>query len=43
MISNLCALWKIDKEIAEIEFYHDEENVYLHLAENSIKTKQVLN
>ena len=42
--SNLCALWEQDEEVAEIEFYYDEvEKVCLHLAENSVKAKQVLN
>jgi len=42
--SNLCALWEQDKEAAEIEFYYDEvEKVCLHLAENPVKAKQVMN
>src|SRR6266498_2698218 len=42
--SNLCALWEQDDEAAEIEFYYDEvEKVCLHLAENPVKAKQVLN
>ena len=42
--SNLYALWELEEEVAEIEFYYDEvENVCLHLAENSVKTKQVMN
>ena len=42
--SNLCALWEQDDEAAEIEFYYDEvEKVCLHLAENPVKAKQVMN
>ena len=42
--SNLCALWEQEDEVAEIEFYYDEvEKVCLHLAENSVEVKQVLN
>ena len=42
--SNLYALWKQDDEVAEIEFYYDKvESVCLHLAENPVKAKQVLN
>ncbi len=42
--SNLCALWEQDEEVAEIEFYYDEvEKVCLHLAENPVEAKQVLN
>ncbi len=42
--SNLCALWKLDEDAVEIEFYHDKvESVCLHLAENPIEAKQVLN
>src|SRR6266498_200068 len=42
--SNLCALWEQDDEAAEIEFYYNEvEKVCLHLAENPVKAKQVLN
>ncbi len=42
--SNLCALWKQEKEVAEIEFYYDEvEKVCLHLAENLVEAKQVMN
>src|SRR6266540_2209820 len=42
--SNLCALWEQDDKAAEIEFYYDEvEKVCLHLAENSVEAKQVLN
>ncbi len=42
--SNLCALWEQDDEAGEIEFYYDEvEKVCLHLAENSVKAKQVMN
>ena len=42
--SNLCALWELDEEVAEIEFYYDEvENVCLHLAENLVEAKQVMN
>ena len=42
--SNLCALWEQDDEAAEIEFYYDEvEKVCLHLAENLVEAKQVLN
>ncbi len=42
--SNLCALWKQNDEAAEIEFYYDEvEKVCLHLAENPVKAKQVMN
>ncbi len=42
--SNLCALWKQDEEAAKIEFYYDEvEKVCLHLAENPVEAKQVLN
>ncbi len=38
--SNLCALWKQDDEVAEIEFYYDEvENVCLHLAKNLVEAK----
>ena len=42
--SNLYALWEQDDEAAELEFYYDKvEKVCLHLAENPIETKQVLN
>ncbi len=42
--SNLCILQKRDKDSAEIEFYYDEEEkVCLHLMENLIKSKQVMN
>ena len=42
--SNLCALWEQDDEAAEIEFYYDEvEKVCLHLTENPMKAKQVIN
>src|SRR6266540_3251850 len=42
--SNLCALWEQEEEAAEIEFYYDEvEKVCLHLAENPVEAKQVLN
>ncbi len=42
--SNLCTLWKLDKEAINIEFYYDEvENVCLHLAENLVKARQVIN
>ena len=42
--SNLCALWKQEDEAAEIKFYDDKvEKVCLHLAENPVKAKQVLN
>ena len=42
--SNLCALWEKEKEVVEIEFYYDEvENVCLHLIENLIEIKQVMN
>ncbi len=42
--SNLCALWEQDDEAAKIEFYYDEvEKVCLHLAENPMEAKQVLN
>src|SRR6266498_536019 len=42
--SNLCALWEQDDEAAEIEFYYNEvEKVCLHLAENPVEAKQVLN
>jgi len=41
--SNLYALWELDEEVYEIEFYYDEvEKVCLYLAENSVKTKQVM-
>ena len=44
IISNLCALWELDEDVAEIEFYHDEvENVCLHLANNLVEQKQVMN
>src|SRR6266540_2615717 len=44
ILSNLCALWKQDDEAAEIEFYYDEvEKVCLHLAENPVEVKQVMN
>ena len=44
IMSNLCALWELDEEVAEIEFYYDEvEKVCLHLAENLVKGKQVMN
>ena len=40
IMSNFCALWELDEEVAEIEFYYDEvENVCLHLAENLIEAK----
>ena len=42
--SNLCALWKQEEKVAKIEFYYDKvEKVYLHLAENSVEIKQVMN
>src|SRR6266540_7171341 len=42
--SNLCALWDQEDEAAEIEFYYDKvEKVCLHLAENPVEAKQVLN
>ena len=42
--SNLCTLWEQDDEAAEIEFYYDEvESVCLHLAENPVEAKQVMN
>ena len=42
--SNLCALWELDEEAAEIELQYDEvEKVCLHLAENPVEAKQVLN
>jgi len=42
--SNLCALWELDEKVSEIEFYYDEvENVCLHLAENPVEAKQVIN
>ena len=42
--SNLCALWEQDDEAAEIEFYYNKvEKVCLHLAENLVKAKQVMN
>ena len=42
--SNLYTLWKLNEDNIEIEFYYDKiEKVYLHLAENLIETKQVLN
>ncbi len=44
IFSNLCALWEQSDKVVEIEFYYDEvEKVCLHLAENSMKAKQVLN
>ncbi len=44
MTSNLCVLWEQNDEAVKIEFYHDEvENVCLHLVENPMKAKQVLN
>jgi len=34
----------LDEEAAEIEFYNNEvENMCLHLAENPVKAKQVMN
>ena len=43
-ISNLYALWKRDDDAVEIEFYYDEvENICLHLAENPVEVKQVMN
>ena len=43
-ISNLGALWELDEEVAKIEFYYEKvENVYLHLAENPVEAKQVMN
>jgi len=43
-MSNLCALWKLDEKVADIEFYYDEEeNVCLHLTENLVEAKQVMN
>jgi len=42
--SNLCALWKQDDKAMKIEFYYDKvEKVCLHLAENSVEAKQVIN
>ena len=44
IISNLYALWELEKEAAEIEFYYDEvENVCLHLANHPVEQKQVMN
>ena len=42
--NNLCALWELEEDAAEIEFYHDEvESVCLYLANNLIKQKQIIN
>jgi len=42
--SNICALWEQDEEAVKIEFYYDEvEKVCLHLAENPVEAKQVMN
>ena len=42
--SNLYALWELDDDAAQIEFYYDNaERVCLHLAENPVEAKQVLN
>ncbi len=42
--SNLYVLWEQDDEAAKIEFYYDKvEKVCLHLAENPMEAKQVLN
>ena len=42
--SNLCALWEQDDEVAEIKFHYDEvKKVCLHLAENLVEAKQVMN
>ena len=42
--NNLCTLWEIDENAARIEFYYDEvEKVCLHLVENPVEVKQVLN
>ena len=42
--SNLYALWDQEDEAVEIEFYYDEvKRVCLHLAENPVEAKQVLN
>jgi len=42
--SNLCALWEQDDETGEIEFYYDKvEKVCLHLTENLVEAKQVMN
>ncbi len=44
MTSNFYALWKLDEDVVEIEFYYDEvENVCFHLAENPVEAKQVIN
>src|SRR6266498_3216353 len=42
--SNLCALWEQEDKAMKIEFYYDKvEKVCLHLAENSVEAKQVIN
>jgi len=42
--SNLYTLWEQDEEVAKIKFYYDEvEKVCLHLAENPVEAKQVMN
>ncbi len=42
--SNLYVLWEQDEEAAEIEFYYNEvEKICLHLAENLVEVKQVMN
>ncbi len=42
--SNLCALWEQEEKGIDIEFYYDEvEKVCLHLAENPVEAKRVLN
>jgi len=42
--SNLYALWKLEDEVAEVKFYYNKvEKVCLHLAENLVEVKQVIN
>jgi len=42
--SNFYILWKLNENIAKIEFYYNEaENVCLHLANNLMEQKQVMN
>ena len=42
--SNLYVLLERDEDVAEIEFYYDKvEQVCLHLAENPVEAKQVMN
>ena len=42
--NNLCALWELEEEMAEIKFYYDKvEDICFHLAENPVEAKLVMN